>query len=111
VLKLFDLSLQLNGYPLRWAKQHLNTLVDIPKNQFIAQLEAQKKALLDFHLQHGKQGTIMVTRVDEPSKYGVVVCKQNSNEIDRFVEKPEVFVSNKINAGLYVLLAMLGGGA
>jgi phenylacetate-CoA ligase len=52
VLKLFDLSLQLNGYPLRWAKQHLNTLVDISKNQFIIQLEAQKKALLDFHLQH-----------------------------------------------------------
>jgi len=52
VLKLFDLSLQLNGYPLRWAKQHLNTLVDIPENQFIIQHEAQKKALLDFHLQH-----------------------------------------------------------
>lgn len=44
----------------------------------------------------------MVTRVDEPSKYGVVVCKENTSTIDRFVEKPAVFVSNKINAGLYV---------
>jgi len=52
VLKLFDLSLQLNGYPLRWAKQHLNSLVTLPENQFIQQLEQQKKSLLDFHLQH-----------------------------------------------------------
>jgi mannose-1-phosphate guanylyltransferase len=60
------------------------------------------ESMLEFHSKHGKEGTIMVTRVDEPSKYGVIVCKENSNEIDRFVEKPEVFVSNKINAGLYV---------
>ena len=58
--------------------------------------------MLEFHLKHGHEGTIMVTRVDEPSKYGVVVCKKDSDLIDRFVEKPTVFVSNKINAGLYV---------
>jgi len=52
VLKLFDLSLQLNGYPLRWAKQHLNSLVALPEDQFIQQLEKQKKSLVDFHLQH-----------------------------------------------------------
>ena len=52
MLKLFDFSLQLNGYPLRWAKQHLNSLVALPENQFIQQLEQQKKSLLDFHLQH-----------------------------------------------------------
>ena len=60
------------------------------------------EAMLKFHEAHGKEGTIMVTRVDEPSKYGVVVCKEESSTIDRFVEKPTVFVSNKINAGLYV---------
>jgi mannose-1-phosphate guanylyltransferase len=58
--------------------------------------------MLKFHLAHKKEGTIMVTRVDEPSKYGVVVCKQDSDQIDSFVEKPVIFVSNKINAGLYV---------
>ena len=44
--------------------------------------------MLDFHRSHGKEGTIMVTKVDEPSKYGVVVCKKDSAVIDRFVEKP-----------------------
>ena len=32
----------------------------------------------------------MVTRVDEPSKYGVVVNYPDSSAIDRFVEKPKV---------------------
>jgi mannose-1-phosphate guanylyltransferase len=43
-----------------------------------------------------------VTKVEEPSKYGVVVYEQNTGKIDRFVEKPREYVSNKINAGLYI---------
>lgn len=44
-----------------------------------------------------------VTKVEEPSKYGVVVCEADTGLIHRFVEKPQVFVSNKINAGMYIL--------
>jgi len=57
--------------------------------------------LIKFHLAHGKEGTIMVTKVEEPSKYGVVVM-EDSGRIKRFVEKPKVFVGNKINAGIYI---------
>lgn len=57
--------------------------------------------LIEFHLNHGKQGTIIVTQVEDPSKYGVVIAKENG-EISSFVEKPTTFVSNKINAGLYL---------
>ncbi|TRY77953.1 hypothetical protein TCAL_06468 [Tigriopus californicus] len=60
------------------------------------------QAMLDFHRNHGKEGTIVVTRVDEPSKYGVVIYHPESGQIDKFVEKPQEFVSNKINAGLYM---------
>lgn len=42
-----------------------------------------------------------MTKVENPTRYGVVVA-QESGQIDRFVEKPQVFVSNKINAGLYL---------
>lgn len=59
------------------------------------------KSLAKFHRDHGKEGTIVVTRVEEPSKYGVVIYDE-SGRIDRFVEKPQEFVSNKINAGLYM---------
>lgn len=59
--------------------------------------------LLAFHRNHGKEGTIMVTRVDDPSKYGVVIEVPNAGgQIERFVEKPQEFVSDKINAGLYI---------
>ena len=43
-----------------------------------------------------------MTKVEEPSKYGVVVYSAETGNIDRFVEKPQEFVSNKINAGLYI---------
>ncbi|SCU94359.1 LAME_0F07162g1_1 [Lachancea meyersii CBS 8951] len=60
--------------------------------------------LADFHKAHGGQGTIVATKVDEPSKYGVIVHDiATPNLIDRFVEKPVEFVGNRINAGLYIL--------
>jgi mannose-1-phosphate guanylyltransferase len=59
--------------------------------------------LAAFHKSHGGEGTIIVTKVDDPSKYGVVVNQPNSTKIERFVEKPQTFISNKINAGIYVL--------
>ena len=40
--------------------------------------------------------------MEEPSKYGVVVYDQNSGKISQFVEKPQVFVGNRINAGIYM---------
>jgi len=57
--------------------------------------------MVEFHKSHGGDGTIMVTKVEDPSKYGVVVADDN-NLIEKFVEKPTVFISNKINAGLYL---------
>ena len=45
--------------------------------------------------------------MDEPSKYGVVVYDANSGKIQRFVEKPKEFVSNKINAGMYIFTSKI----
>ncbi|CRK19964.1 mannose-1-phosphate guanyltransferase [Verticillium nonalfalfae] len=60
--------------------------------------------LAQFHKNHGEEGTIVVTKVEEPSKYGVIVHKPNHpTRIDRFVEKPVEFVGNRINAGMYIL--------
>uniref|UniRef100_A0A914H442 mannose-1-phosphate guanylyltransferase n=1 Tax=Globodera rostochiensis TaxID=31243 RepID=A0A914H442_GLORO len=59
--------------------------------------------MMAFHRKHGRQGSIAVTKVDEPSKYGVVVFDEAAGRIDRFVEKPQEYVGNKINAGMYIL--------
>eukprot|EP00922_Rhytidocystis_sp_ex-Travisia-forbesii_P056830 GHVS01084064.1.p1 GENE.GHVS01084064.1~~GHVS01084064.1.p1 ORF type:complete len:376 (-),score=41.21 GHVS01084064.1:549-1676(-) len=50
----------------------------------------------------GAEATILVTRVEKPSAYGVVVHDDNNLVLD-FVEKPKEFVGDCINAGLYVL--------
>lgn len=60
------------------------------------------KETLAFHKAHGKEGTLLVTEVTEPSKYGVVCYEEATGKIERFVEKPQVYVGNKINAGLYL---------
>lgn len=59
--------------------------------------------MLHYHYQHGNHGTIAVTKVDEPSKYGVCVFNERNGRIEKFIEKPDEFVGNKINAGLYIL--------
>lgn len=60
------------------------------------------KEMLEFHKKHGKEGTILLTKVDDPSKYGVIVADGNG-KIKRFVEKPKEFISDRINAGIYLL--------
>lgn len=59
-------------------------------------------AMLKFHRAHGGEGTICVTKVSDPSKYGVVVNDPASGQIQRFVEKPQTFVGDQINAGIYL---------
>lgn len=62
------------------------------------------KELIAFHKKHGNEGTICVTKVEEPSKYGVIVHQPgHPSRIERFVEKPVEFVGNRINAGIYIL--------
>jgi mannose-1-phosphate guanylyltransferase len=62
------------------------------------------KELAAFHKAHGDEGTIIVTKVEEPSKYGVVVHEPgHASRIEKFVEKPVEFVGNRINAGIYML--------
>lgn len=57
--------------------------------------------MIAFHKAHGGEGTICVTKVEEPSKYGVVLY-EDTGRIRSFIEKPQEFVSNKINAGMYI---------
>ncbi|KAG9328383.1 hypothetical protein JZ751_014401 [Albula glossodonta] len=81
------------------------------------QVEALVKLGIKISLSHEKEplGTAgplalareLLTDSAEPffvlnSDYGVVVFEGETGRIHRFVEKPQVFVSNKINAGMYI---------
>ncbi|RJQ15946.1 nucleotidyltransferase family protein [Candidatus Woesearchaeota archaeon] len=61
------------------------------------------KAMFRQHIKTKALATVALTRVEDPSKYGVVAL--DGNRILRFVEKPkkEDAPSNLINAGLYII--------
>ena len=60
-------------------------------------------ALVAFHRSHGAEGTVALTPVDDPSRFGVVLTDENGQVLE-FVEKPpaDEAPSNLINAGTYV---------
>jgi mannose-1-phosphate guanylyltransferase len=65
--------------------------------------EFNLRELVEFHRAHGKVGTIMVTPVNEPAKYGKsVVVPFETGLIDKFVEHGRTFAGNLINAGVYI---------
>ena len=60
--------------------------------------------LLDAHRGSGAAATITLTPVEDPSRYGVVVCDPDGR-VQAFVEKPpaDEAPSQWINAGIYVI--------
>jgi mannose-1-phosphate guanylyltransferase len=63
-------------------------------------------ALIDFHRDRKAAITIALTKVEDPSQYGVATINEKGR-IQRFQEKPkkEEAFSNLVNAGIYVLEA------
>jgi len=61
-------------------------------------------AAMEFHRKRGAMATLVLTSVDDPLEYGLVITDQHGS-ITRFVEKPgwgEVF-SDTVNTGIYIL--------
>jgi len=66
--------------------------------------EADLRHLLAFHRMRGAKATILLTRVHDPSRYGLVTTARGGR-VTGFLEKPrpEEIVTDQINAGLYIL--------
>ncbi|HEY8464132.1 MAG TPA: mannose-1-phosphate guanyltransferase [Bacillota bacterium] len=63
------------------------------------------EAAVKFHKQKQATATIVLTKVNNPLEYGVVITEPESQRIKRFLEKPgwgEVF-SDTVNTGIYIL--------
>ncbi|KAK6920764.1 Nucleotidyl transferase domain [Dillenia turbinata] len=60
--------------------------------------------MLDAHKRYGGMGTILVIRVsaESASQFGELVADPITNELLHYTEKPETFVSERINCGVYV---------
>nr|XP_043617221.1 mannose-1-phosphate guanyltransferase alpha [Erigeron canadensis] len=60
--------------------------------------------MLEAHKRYGGMGTILVIKVSPESadQFGELVADSSSNELLHYTEKPETFVSDRINCGVYV---------
>ncbi|XP_068641500.1 uncharacterized protein [Aristolochia californica] len=60
--------------------------------------------MLDAHKRHGGMGTVLVIKVSAESanQFGELVADPTTNELLHYTEKPETFVSDLINCGVYV---------
>ncbi|GLD97613.1 hypothetical protein PINS_up006303 [Pythium insidiosum] len=60
--------------------------------------------MMHFHMRHGGKCTVLGKRVfhDEALKYGCLVADPHTKEIMHWAEKPETFVSDVINCGIYL---------
>lgn len=52
MLSLFDISLQLNGFPIKKAKAELQKILNVPEENFNSFIEEKKKEIVDFHLKN-----------------------------------------------------------
>ncbi|XP_022150070.1 mannose-1-phosphate guanyltransferase alpha-like [Momordica charantia] len=60
--------------------------------------------MLEAHKRYGGMGTILVNKVsaEAANQFGALVADPISNELLHYTEKPETFVSDLINCGVYV---------
>ena len=52
MLKLFDLSLQVNGFPIAKAKEEFAAFAAVSAEDYPEFIEKRKQAIVDFHLKH-----------------------------------------------------------
>jgi len=66
--------------------------------------DADLGAMLAFHAERGSAATLYLTRVPDPSAFGLVELAEGGR-IRRFIEKPDPsqITTNTINAGFYVI--------
>ncbi|MFN0118615.1 MAG: sugar phosphate nucleotidyltransferase [Elusimicrobiota bacterium] len=60
------------------------------------------KSFFKKHLLNKAVVSIALTKVKDPSQFGVIILNRNSR-IMKFVEKPKKYVGDKINAGAYMM--------
>ncbi len=87
---------------VKQASRHIDTSFLLLSGDALTDIDLSR--MQDFHAGHGGIATIALSRVQNPSPFGVAITDAN-NRIARFVEKPawsQIF-SDTVNMGIYVL--------
>ncbi len=52
MIRLFDLSLKLNGFPIKEAKAELDKIISVPEGNYLNFIEQRKREIVNFHLKN-----------------------------------------------------------
>lgn len=52
MISIFDISLQLNGFPIKKAKAEMDKIVNLSQQEYAVFLQNKKEEIVDFHLQN-----------------------------------------------------------
>lgn len=85
--------------PLKLARKMLDTTFLMLNGDNVFNLDLVQ--MYRFHKKENASATIALTAVEDPSRYGVT--RMNGAKIIEFLEKPQRWESNLINAGVYIL--------
>lgn len=87
--------------PLKKAKDFLKETFIVSNADELKKIEINK--MFELHKKSGALATIALTKIEDPSQYGVVVL--DDNKIIKFIEKPkkEEAPSSLINSGFYMI--------
>lgn len=90
------------GGAVRYAGDSLTDSVVVFNGDVLTQVDLQ--AVLRLHRDRKARATIVLTRVENPSAYGLVETDE-AGDVRRFIEKPspDEITTHYINAGIYVL--------
>jgi mannose-1-phosphate guanylyltransferase len=88
--------------PIKLAEPHLNDGEPFFVLNSDVSCNYPLREMIDFQKKTGAHGVLLATGVAEPSKFGVIIY-DDKGKIERFVEKPQKFISRFINSGIYYL--------
>ncbi|WVF67434.1 hypothetical protein IAT40_002190 [Kwoniella sp. CBS 6097] len=80
----------------------------VPQNIFICNIDICSaypfQEMMDLHSKHRGVGTIMGVNVKKETavKYGCIVVDPETQQMLHYVEKPESWISNTVNGGIYL---------
>lgn len=87
--------------PIKLAKNLLTYPCYVLNSDIICEFPLDE--MMSHHQKTKSMITILSTKVKDPSKYGVMVVEDKSERVQCFIEKPQEYVGNRINAGLYII--------
>jgi phenylacetate-CoA ligase len=78
MISIFDISLQLNGFPIKKAKAELNEIINLSGQEYAVFLQNKKKEIVDFHRKNNAfYNELIENKTDEKWEDLPVLNKQN----------------------------------